>query len=126
MNASAECLTAQKRQGRIDAVRYYLDRRTLEAHLTSLLDAAHLEQARGVLAGAPVYAVLSRQAGEQVRDHCRRWQLDALQVEAELPAITELRRLSMRAVSARTTHGGSWLLTIGLAVLAISVALTSD
>ena len=126
MNASPECLTAQKKHGRIDAVRYYLDRRTLEAHLTSLLDAAHLEQARGVLAGAPVYAVLHRQAAEQLRDHCRRWQLDPLQLEVDLPAINELRSLTVRAASASTGHGGSWLLTIGLAVLAISLALTSD
>ncbi len=126
MNVSAECLTAQKKHGRIDAVRYYLDRRTLEAHLTSLLDAADLGQARGVLAGAPIYAVLSRQAAEQVRNHCRNWQLDPQQLEAELPALTELRRLTMRAGSTSTGRGGNWLLTIGLAVLAISLALTSD
>ena len=67
-NTTAEILTAQNKHIQADAVRYYLDRRTLEAHLISLLDAAHLEQARGVLAGAPVFAVLSRQAAEQVRD----------------------------------------------------------
>lgn len=125
-NTTAEILTTQNKHIQADAVRYYLDRRTLEAHLISLIDAAHLEQARGVLAGAPVFAVLSRQASEQVRIHCRRWQLDPRRVEAEIPSIAELRRLSVQAVPAGTGHGGSWLLTIGLAVLAISVALTSD
>jgi hypothetical protein len=43
-----------------------------------------------------------------------------------MPSIVELRRLTVRAVSTGTGHGGSWLLTIGLAVLAISVALTGD
>ncbi len=79
-----------------------------------------------MLAGAPIYAVLSRQAAEQVRNHCRNWQLDPQQLEAELPALTELRRLTMRAGSTSTGRGGNWLLTIGLAVLAISLALTSD
>ena len=109
-----------------DAVRYHLDRLTLEAHLTSLLDAAHVEQTRGVLGGAPVYAVLNRQATEQIRNHCNCWQLDPRRVEAEIASIKELRRLTLRAEPAATTHGGGWLLTIGLAVLAISVALTSD
>jgi hypothetical protein len=125
-NTTAEILTTQNKHVHADAVRYYLDRRTLEAHLISLLDAAHLEQVRGVLAGAPVFAVLSRQATEQIRNHCSCWQLDPRRVEAEIPSIAELRRLSVRVVSAGTGHGGSWWLTIGLAVLAISVALTSE
>jgi len=125
-NTTAEILTTQNKNIQADAVRYYLDRRTLEAHLISLLDAAHLEQARGVLAGAPVFAVLSRQASEQVRIHCNHWQLDPRRVEAEIPSIAELRRLTVRAVPEGRAHGGGWLLTIGLAVLAISVALTSD
>jgi hypothetical protein len=125
-NTTAEILTTQNKNIQADAVRYYLDRRTLEAHLISLLDAAHLEQGRGVLAGAPVFTVLFRQATGQVRAYCRRWQLDPQRVEAEIPSIAELRRLSVRAVSAGTGHGGSWWLTIGLVVLAISVALTSD
>jgi hypothetical protein len=79
-----------------------------------------------VHAGAPIYTVLIRQAAEQVRDHCIRWQLDPQRLEAELPSLVELRRLTVRAVPADTTHGGGWLLTIGLAVLAISVALTND
>ena len=126
MNTTAENLTAPNIHIRVDAVRYYLDRRTLEAHLISLLDAAHLEQTRGVLAGAPVFTVLSRQAAVQIRNHCSCWQLDPHRVEAELPSMSELRRLTVRGVSASTGHGGSWLLTIGLAVLAISVALTGD
>jgi hypothetical protein len=125
-NTTAEILTTQNKHIQADAVRYYLDRRTLEAHLISLIDAAHREQGRGVLAGAPVFAVLSRQASEQVRIHCNHWQLDPRRVEAEIPSIAELRRLTVQAVPAGTGHGGSWLLTIGLAVLAISVALTSD
>ena len=125
-NTTAEILTTQNKHIQADAVRYYLDRRTLEAHLISLIDAAHLEQGRGVLAGAPVFTVLSRQASEQVRIHCNHWQLDPRRVEAEIPSIGELRRLTVRAVSVGTGHGGGWLLTIGLAVLAISVALTSD
>jgi hypothetical protein len=123
---TAENLNAQNIHIRGDAVRYHLDRLTLEAHLTSLLDAAHLEQTRGVLAGAPVYAVLNRQATEQIRNHCNWWQVDPLRVETEIPSVGELRRLTVRAAPAGTTHGGGWLLTIGLAVLAISVALTSD
>jgi hypothetical protein len=79
-----------------------------------------------VRAGAPIYAVLNRQAAEQVRDHCLRWQLDPQRLEAELPSLVELRRLTVPAVPADTTHRGGWLLTIGLAVLAISVALTND
>lgn len=77
-------------------------------------------------AGAPIYTVLNRQAAEQVRDHCIRWQLDPQRIEAELTSLVELRRLTVQVASAGTGHGGSWLLTIGLAVLAISVALTSD
>jgi hypothetical protein len=125
-NTTAENLNVQKKRIQIDSVRYYLDRRTLEAHLISLIDAAHLEQGRGVLAGAPVFTVLSRQASEQVRIHCNHWQLDPRRVEAEIPSIAELRRLTARATPAGTAHGGGWLLTIGLAVLAISVTLTSD
>jgi len=125
-NTTAENLNAQNIHLRGDAVRYYLDRLTLDAHLTSLLDAAYLEQSRGVLAGAAVYAVLNRQATEQIRNHCSCWQLDPRRVEAEIPSIGKLRRLTVRAVPAGTVHGGGWLLTIGLAVLAISVALTSD
>ncbi len=125
-NTTAEILTAQNKNIQADAVRYYLDRRTLEAHLISLLDAAHGEQTRGVLAGALIYTVLNRQAAEQVRDHCRRWQLDPQRVKAELTSLVELRRLTVQVASAGTGRGGSWLLTIGLAVLAISVALTSD
>jgi hypothetical protein len=125
-NTTAENPTAQNIHIRGDAVRYYLDRLTLEAHLTSLLGAAHLERARGVRAGAPIYTVLNRQAAEQVRDHCMRWQLDPQQIGAELTSLVELRRLTVQVASAGTGHGGSWLLTIGLAVLAISVALTND
>lgn len=84
MSTTAEHLTDQKKHIRVAAVRYYLDRRTLEAHLTSLLDAAHLEQARGLRAGAPVFAVLNRQAAEQVSDHCCRRELDKQRVEAAL------------------------------------------
>ena len=43
-NTTAEILTTQNKHIQADAVRYYLDRRTLEAHLISLIDAAHLEQ----------------------------------------------------------------------------------
>ena len=77
-------------------------------------------------AGAPIYTVLNRQAVEQVRDHCRRWQLDPQRIEAELTSRVELRRLTVRAMSVSTGYGGGWLLMIGLAVLAISVVLTSD
>jgi hypothetical protein len=111
---------------RNDAVRYYLDRRTLEAHLTSLLDAARIERARGVQPGAPVFAVFSRQAADKVRDHCRQWQLDARDVEAEIPAVATLRRLALQSAPGSAGHGGTRWLTIGLVLLAISVALTSD
>ena len=47
-------------------------------------------------------------------------------MEAEIPAIGELRRLTVRAVPAATVRRGGWLLTLGLAALAISVALSSD
>jgi hypothetical protein len=123
---TAENLTAQNIHIQGNPIRYHLDRLTLEAHLISLLDAALVQQARGVLAGAPVFTVLGRQASDQVRIHCSRWQLDPRRIESEIPSIAELRRLMVRAVPAGTGRGGGWLLTIGLAVLAISVALTSD
>ena len=47
-------------------------------------------------------------------------------VEAEIPAIGELRRLTVRAVPAANVRRGGWLLTLGLAALAISGALNSD
>jgi hypothetical protein len=91
-----------------------------------LLDAAHVERARGVPAGAPVYSLLHRQAAEQVRNYCACWRLEPSLVEAEIPAVGELRRLTVRAVQAANVRRRSWLLTLGLAALAISVALSSD
>ena len=77
-------------------------------------------------AGAPVYSLLHRQATEQVRNYCSCWRLDPSLVEAEIPAIGELRRLTARAVPVATVRRGGWLLTLGLAALAISFALSSD
>ena len=109
-----------------DAVRNYLDRFTLDAHLTTLLDTARLEQSRGVPAGAPVYSLLHRQATEQLRNYSACWRLDPSLVEAGLPSIEELRRFTVRAETVGTVRRGGWLLTLGLAALAISVALSSD
>ena len=125
-NTTTEDLAAQATHVRSDGVRNYLDRLTLDAHLTTLLDTARLEQARGVPAGAPVYSLLHRQATEQVRNYCACWRLDPSLVEAEIPSLGELRRLTVRAVPAATVRRGGWLLTLGLAALAISVALNSD
>jgi hypothetical protein len=79
-----------------------------------------------VPAGAPVYSLLHRQATEQVRNYCACWRLDPPLVEADIPAIGELRRLAVRAVPAANVRRGGWLLTLGLAALAISVALSSE
>jgi len=79
-----------------------------------------------VPAGAPVYSLLHRQATEQVRNYCSCWRLDPSLVEAEIPAIGELRSFTVRAAPAATGRRGGWLLTLGLAALAISVALSSD
>jgi hypothetical protein len=125
-NTTTEDLAAQATHVRSDGVRNYLDRLTLGAHLTTLLDTARLERARGVPAGAPVYSLLRRQATEQVRNYCACWRLEPSLVEAEIPAIGELRRLTVRAVPAANVRRGGWLLTLGLAALAISVALSSD
>ena len=70
MNTTTEDPAAQATHVRSDGVRNYLDRLTLDAHLTTLLDTAHLERARGVPAVAPVYLLLHRQATEQVRNYC--------------------------------------------------------
>jgi hypothetical protein len=72
-----------------------------------------------VPAGAPVYSLLHRQATEQVRNYCARWRLEPSLVEAEIPS-------TVRAVPVGTVRRGGWLLTLGLAALAISVALSSD
>ena len=77
-------------------------------------------------AGAPVYSLLHRQATEQVRNYCACWRLEPSLVEAGIPAIAALRRLSVRVVPATNVRRGGWLLTLGLAALAISVALSSD
>jgi hypothetical protein len=125
-NTTTEDLAAQATHVRSDGVRNYLDRLTLDAHLTTLLDTAHLERARGVPAGAPVYSLLHRQATEQVRNYCACWRLEPSLVEAEIPSLGQLRRLTVRAVPAASVRRGGWLLTLGLAALAISVALSSD
>ncbi len=117
---------AQATHIRSDGVRNYLDRLTLDAHLTTLLDTAHLERARGVPAGAPVYSLLHAQATEQVRNYCACWRLEPSLVEAEIPSLGQLRRLTVRAVPVANVRRGGWLLTLGLAALAISVALSSD
>ena len=92
-----------------------------------MLDTARLERFRGVPAGAPVYSLLHRQATKQLRKYCTCWQLDPSLVEAEIPSIGELRRFTVRAtVPVGTVRRGGWLLTLGLAALAISVALSSD
>ena len=91
-----------------------------------MLDTARLERSRGVPAGAPVYSLLHRQATEQVRNYCACWRLDPSLVEAEILSVGELRRLTVRAVPAANVRRGGWLLTLGLAALAISVALNSD
>ena len=126
MNTTTEDPVAQATHVRSDGVRNYLDRLTLDAHLTTLLDTARLERARGVPAGAPVYSLLHRQATEQVRSFCARWQLDPSLVEAKIPSLGELRSFTVRAAPAATGRRGGWLLTLGLAALAISVALSSD
>ena len=77
-------------------------------------------------AGAPVYSLLHRQATEQVRNYCACWRLEPSLVEAEIPCLGELRRFTVRAVPVGTVRRGGWLLTLGLAALAISVALSSD
>ena len=77
-------------------------------------------------AGAPVYSLLHRQATDQLRKYCACWRLDPSLVEAEIPSIGELRRFTVRAVPVGTVRRGGWLLTLGLAALAISVALSSD
>jgi hypothetical protein len=125
-NTTAEDLNAQTTLVRSDGVRHYLDRLTLDAHLTTLLDTGRLERARGVPAGAPVYSLLHRQATEQLRNYCSCWRLDPSLVEAEIPSVGELRRFTVRAVPVGTVRRRGWLLTLGLAALAISVALNSD
>ena len=94
--------------------------------MTTLLDTARLERSRGVPAGAPVYSLLHRQSTEQLRKYCACWRLDPSLVEAEIPSVGELRRLTVRAMPAATVRRGGLLLTLGLAALAISVALSSD
>jgi hypothetical protein len=94
--------------------------------LTTLLDTAHRERSRGVPAGAPVYSLLHRQAKEQLRNYCACWRLDPSLLEAEIPSIGELRRFTAHSVPATNVRRGGWLLTLGLAALAISVALSSD
>jgi hypothetical protein len=79
-----------------------------------------------VPAGAPLYSLLHRQATEQLREYCACWQLDPSLVEAEIPSIGEIRRFTVRAARVGTVRPGGWLLTLGLAALAISVALSSD
>jgi hypothetical protein len=69
---------------------------------------------------------LHRQATAQVHNYCSCWRLEPSLVEADIPAIGELRRLTVRAVPAANVRRGGWLLTLGLAALAISVALSSD
>jgi hypothetical protein len=125
-NTVAEDLNAQTTLVRRDGVRNYLDLLTLDAHLTTLLDTARLERAHGVPAGAPVYSLLHRQATEQVRNYCSCWRLDPSLVEAEIPSLGELHRFTVRAMPVATVRRGGWLLTLGLAALAISVALSSD
>ncbi|MFZ1006083.1 MAG: hypothetical protein WAN65_04555 [Candidatus Sulfotelmatobacter sp.] len=91
-----------------------------------MLDTARLERSRGVPPGAPLYSLLHRQATEQLRNYCSCWRLDPSLVEAEIPSLGELRRFTVRAMPAATVRRGGWLLTLGLAALAISVALDSD
>jgi len=79
-----------------------------------------------VAAGAPIYSLLHRQATEQVRNYCACWRLDPSLVEAEILSVGELRRFTVRAVPVETVRRGGWLLTLGLAAMAISVALSSD
>ena len=74
----------------------------------------------------PFYSLLHRQATEQLRKYCACWRLDPSLVEAEIPSVGELRRFTVRAVPVGTVRRGGWLLTLGLAALAISVALSSD
>jgi hypothetical protein len=124
MNITAKDTSCQQQHIQLAALRYYFDQRTLEAHLTSLLEAAHLERARGTLAGSPIFAVLTHQAASQVTCHCIRWELDPQQIEAELPSLAELRKLAMPyASTCMGLHRSRWIL-IALATLAISVALT--
>jgi hypothetical protein len=123
MNIKAEEPSRQLQHIQHAALHYYFDRRTLEAHLTSLLDAAHLEQARGMLPGAPIFAVLTRQAIGQVSSHCKRWELDSQRVETELPTMAELRSLTVPTVSAYICQNGSRWIVIALAAIAISAAL---
>jgi hypothetical protein len=125
MHITAEEKSCQRQHIQLAALRYYLDRRTLEAHLSSLVEAAHVEQARGMLAGAPIFAVLTRQAAGQVSDHCDRWELDVRRVETKLPPMAELRQLTIPAASTCIYHHGSRWIVIALAVLAISAALVT-
>jgi hypothetical protein len=123
MNITEEEPSCHQQHIQSAALRYYFDRRTLEAHLTSLLAAAHLEQARGMAVGAPIFAALTRQAIGQVSSHCERWGLDSERVETELLSMAELRSLTMPAVPAYMRRHGSRWIVIALAATAISVAL---
>jgi hypothetical protein len=69
----------------------YTDQRLLEGNLASLVDAAQSHRSNGTPAGAPVYAVLDREAKLLCDSFCDRWNIDPEKLYAELPGLSVLR-----------------------------------
>jgi hypothetical protein len=101
---------------RLRVVQHYFDRRQLEAHLATLVDAATGHEAQGLAPGAPLYLVLYRESELLVSAYCNRWQGSVERLKAEIPALGKLHKLA--SASPRQTRAG-----ISIVILAAGMLL---
>lgn len=67
----------------------------LEHSLARIIDTANGHQANGQPKGSAVYFALQAKANEAITKFCTKWNVDRLVIEAEAPALWELKALTV-------------------------------
>ena len=73
--------------------RRHQDQSALEKVLARIIETANGHRAKGLPKGSPAYVVLCDKADAEIQGFASRWNLDIASIEAQAPALADLRGL---------------------------------
>ena len=73
-----------------------MDQNSLERALAQIIEAANGHRAKGLPKGSPAYFVLRDKADAKIRAFARKWDVDIATIEAQAPALADLRSLCIQ------------------------------
>ena len=80
--------------GKYEAVQLSIERRSFEGKLEKIIRTALAHQSGGLPAGHPQFKLLGQQADSTCASFAQRWNVDANLLEAQIPAIRNLKSLA--------------------------------